>query len=386
MEESFRGRVEKIFGSLAPSASTPWSLTDDEVERRRWKLQEKDTSARDETPCSSSFYDFSKKDGNEWEIRSSIGMDNTLDNEEEEDEFDKVASGRENADERLYMNDVTNRGSYLNMHNVLPNSINGTKDPRANHHSARIRLKEDEVEAQKMNFPHPGSGTAVKESHARLSEYGGQRKSILKRKNNIADSKPQKRVRFDPGCKIDGEKASEEFEYSSFSTSSMNPTDSDDGSQLAYNASRIPDYLLNPSKYTRYSFDSLSEHDEESNTCMDLLKLVKSSKAKELAPELENASGNLPKSVTFIPKKRSGEAKAAEISNEIKGNKEDYGELSLPRAGFPVGIAAGESQHSEAIALDGTEPETNAATEDSSCFKKPSRNYRVQSRSDDSDS
>lgn len=81
MEESFRVRVKKIFGSLAPSASAPWSLTDDEVERRRWNLQDKDTSARDETPCSSSFYDFSNKDGNEWEIRSSIGLDNTLDNE-----------------------------------------------------------------------------------------------------------------------------------------------------------------------------------------------------------------------------------------------------------------------------------------------------------------
>lgn len=385
MEESFRVRVKKIFGSLAPSASAPWSLTDDEVERRRWKLQDKDTSARDETPCSSSFYDFSNKDGNEWEIRSSIGLDNTLDHEEEEDEFDKVALGRENSGERLYMNEVTNRGSYLNMHNVLPNSLNGTKDPRANHHSARIRLKEDEDEAQKMNFPSTDSGTAIKDSHARISEDSVQRRSILKRTNNVADSKPQKRVRFDPGCKIDGEKTSEEFEYSSFSTSSMKTADSDGGFQLAQNGSTIPDYLLNPSKYKCYSFDSTSEFDEESNkkTCMDLLK---SSKAKELGPELEIASGHLPMSVTFIPKKRAADAKAADISNEIKGIKEDYAEQSLPRAGFPVGIAAGESNHCEAIASDGTEPETGAAAEDTACLKKHSRNYRVHSISYDSDS
>ena len=42
---------------------------------------------------------------------------------DEEDEFDIVAFGKENTGERLYMNDITGRGSYLNLHNVMPNSM-----------------------------------------------------------------------------------------------------------------------------------------------------------------------------------------------------------------------------------------------------------------------
>lgn len=125
VDESFRLRVEKVFGSLAsskPSAlqSSMWSLTDDEVERREWR-RGTDTSDREDTPCAASFDDFAKKDkrvsrrklrrgleedpddlndheddgdekpdrsfrggdeeSEEWEIRSSIGLDPTLDNE-----------------------------------------------------------------------------------------------------------------------------------------------------------------------------------------------------------------------------------------------------------------------------------------------------------------
>ena len=107
---SFKARVEKVFGSLASSSSSSsslWSITDDEVERREWR-RSADTSARDEIPCSSAFDEFLKKDGGisrsrnfdeddrdgidgldggelngqeEWSIRSSIGMDRTLDYE-----------------------------------------------------------------------------------------------------------------------------------------------------------------------------------------------------------------------------------------------------------------------------------------------------------------
>lgn len=124
MDDSFRGRVEKVFGSLASTKSlapesSMWSLTDEEVERREWR-RGKDTSDREDMPCSSSFDEFLKKEkrylrrnlrreleegrddlddddggdeqsdrsfrgGNnerdEWEIRSSIGLDSTLDHE-----------------------------------------------------------------------------------------------------------------------------------------------------------------------------------------------------------------------------------------------------------------------------------------------------------------
>lgn len=122
---SFRARVHKVFGSLSSSPSPSmspalkplWSLTDEEVEKREWNRSKgKDD---DETICSSSFDGLFKRnrnarpkgfgedlsgdeDGNREgldddnedlsgdedgdtadvrEIRSSIGLDSTLDNE-----------------------------------------------------------------------------------------------------------------------------------------------------------------------------------------------------------------------------------------------------------------------------------------------------------------
>jgi hypothetical protein len=133
MENSFRDRVDKIFGSLTPSSSSKpepssskpqpssslqsglWSLTDDAIERKEWKRDASSLSAsfdRDEIPCAASFDKLKKgrkkknfeldddmdeldddeddgelnrsEDGLEdWEIRSSIGLDPTLDNEVE---------------------------------------------------------------------------------------------------------------------------------------------------------------------------------------------------------------------------------------------------------------------------------------------------------------
>lgn len=312
--------------------------------------------------------------------------------QEEEDEFDKVASGRENAGERLYMNDVTDRGSYVNMHNVVLNSLNGgSKDARANHHAARIRLKEDEADAKKSNFAASDCDTEVKGSQGKVSEASHRPKSILKRKDDNADAKPKKRVRFDPGCMLDTDEGSEKIQYSSVGTSTVDATDSDDAPQLAWN-SCVPDYILNPSKYTRYSFDSSDKFIDESNTktCMDVLTLIKNSKAKGGGPDLKNASGDLPKSVVFIPKKKAGDMKTENMTSEIKENKEDDAKQLMPQTGFPVGIAAAESHHFEVnaeeeievIADQEIEPET---TDDGACFHKPGRKYRTRSRSDDSD-
>ncbi|GMP63560.1 hypothetical protein CsSME_00025194 [Camellia sinensis var. sinensis] len=57
MDNTFRARVQKIFGSLSSSSSSlspPWSLTDGEVEKREWR---RPSSAKDDdqTPISFSF-------------------------------------------------------------------------------------------------------------------------------------------------------------------------------------------------------------------------------------------------------------------------------------------------------------------------------------------
>ena len=93
MDESFKARVDMVFGSLASTRSSSlWSIADHQLQRREWRR-----SARDDTPCSSSFRQLFVKDrrrtspslgsGNVhhqddqavWNIRSSIGLDPTLD-------------------------------------------------------------------------------------------------------------------------------------------------------------------------------------------------------------------------------------------------------------------------------------------------------------------
>ncbi|KAH0991614.1 hypothetical protein GBA52_003097 [Prunus armeniaca] len=261
MDDCFRVRAEKVFGSLPSSTSTtsslqvqssPWSVTGDEVERREWRRgTDADSSDRDQTPCSSSFLE------DEWGIRASIGLDPTLDYEDEEDEYDKVAAGTEGLGDRLFMNEVTHHGSYLNSHNVLHGS---NKDPRANFLAARLRLKEDDAEARKLSSP-AASASQVKEQLVKSPEDGGQPKSILKRKR----------------------------QYLGYT-----------GSGLAPNASGVPDYLVNPSKYTRYSFDTTTEVDEDGNTraCMDYLSQPKSSNTDSRS-EMEDAAAQLPKSTAM---------------------------------------------------------------------------------------
>lgn len=302
--------------------------------------------------------------------------------QEEEDEFDKVATGRENVGERLFMGDITHHGSYLNSHNVLHTSLRGTsKDSRANHLAASIRLKEDEAEAQKYNSSDTYD-SEVKEQHVEASKGCCQPRSILKRKENNTVSKSQKRVRFDPGCKYD----SVEVLESSVSVLSTKATVSDDGTLRVPNESGVPDFLLNPSKYTRYSFDSTSSIDEGSNAqaCMEFFNQVNKLDPLKSGLEPADSSADLPKSVTFIPKKKAGDAKAVSDSGVLKQNKDEYREKSLHGAGFPVGIAAGEAQD-KVSAMEEDESETYAADRSVS-FVKPGRRYRTKSMLDDHDS
>ncbi|XP_010249230.1 PREDICTED: uncharacterized protein LOC104591860 [Nelumbo nucifera] len=428
MEDSFRVRVDRAFGSLSSSPSSLaslWSLTDDEVERKEWN-RERDGPDREDNPCSSSFNelfatnqrafekntrnlseedleDLDDDDGDgrrggdefdreEWEIRSSIGMDCTLDKEDEEDEYDKVAIGKENAGDRLYMRDVIDYGIDVDSSNVVPNSFEEfTRDPRANHLAAKIRLKEDqEAAASTESFLAAQAKPAEVDPQVKVSEDGGCLKSILKRKENQAESKSQKRVRFDPECKEnDSEQELEEAVISTMVSHSMETgTVSEDknDSFSSQEASGIPDYLRNPSKYTRYSFDSTSEVDEGSNrgAYMDFLDMVK--KATTGEPQQEDTCHDLPKSVTFTPRKKTTNVAMVDNSTGIKQNQEDALKESMRKAVFPLGIAAGEAQEGdEACMMEEDDPETLAADK-TTTFRKSGRQYRTKSRPDDSGS
>ncbi|XP_042500226.1 uncharacterized protein LOC122078339 [Macadamia integrifolia] len=432
MEDAFKVRVDKAFGSLAsssPSSSSLrslWSLSDDEVERKEWN-RGTDRLDREETPCSSSFDGFVGKDRKssqkksrnirkefeedlediedddeddqqgrdssdqsdghdkeEWEIRSSIGLDCTLDNEEEEDEYDNVAIGKENTGDRLYMKDITDHGNFLNYHNVFPNSFEEvTRDPRANHLAARIRLKEDETEAAKSDSSQAPDKMVPAALDSQVSE-GGNLKSILKRKENQADSKPRKRVRFDPKCENNHDSDIEEpQDLLSVAHSIGTPTVAEDGSSSPQGSHGIPDYLRNPSKYTCYSFDSLGGVDEESNrqAYMDFLSMMR--KPSSVDTDLDGTCTDASKLIVFTPKKKANNASIAS-STEVDITQENGSEESAHKASVPLCIAAGESQEGEACAMDEDDLGT-AATDKTSGTRKLARQYRLKVRLDDSD-
>lgn len=408
-DEEFKLRVEKIFGSLRSSTTSPldqrpplWSLTGDEV-KKEWR-REDDSTGRDEMPCSSSFGDFLKEerkyrtekrkdleeddledldddvakqmrgmnggDDDDWDIKASIGLDKTLDNEEEEDEYDKVASGRDYTG-NVFMGDITDHGPYLNSENVLHESEDhkANRDRCVNYLAARMRLKEDDVEAQN-NYVHFGRDTENEKPLSKTSDTRSPLKPILKRKDSSEGCKPQKRVRFDPAFKNDSEEAPEKSQEFPVNTPSRN------GVSLAEDAPRVPDYILNPSKYTRYNFDSSSEVDEESNTraCMDILKLAKEFKPK--GSEQDDAPSDLPK-VTFIPKKKV----ARNVQAENDGSDVVMGEASGKKCSLATGltqvIAAGQAELGEEGATGDDDTETSASVQ------KGGRSYRTKSRSDD---
>ncbi|CAA7039914.1 unnamed protein product [Microthlaspi erraticum] len=324
-DEDFQSRVARIFGSLAfprssssslSTASAPaprqqsgsvWSISDKEVEKREWKREQLASYDRDEMPCASSFNELLQQrmsstarkplEGeddvdevanedfdDEWGIRASMGLDRTLDDEEEEDEFDKVALGEECGGEGLPTKDA------------LSESSGGrVRDPRANHIAAKIRLKEDEIEASKI------SASKSKAPHSEESSKAVPPKPILKRKENSSDSeaatRTSKRVRFD----VETSKKPEDTCSASASVKIVLQ-------QQGKSGARVPDYLVNPSKYTCYSFDPSSESKEKSPTLedMDIPKAVEG---------LETSESESFKKVSFIPQKKTKDDVREDSSN-----------------------------------------------------------------------
>eukprot|EP00249_Psilotum_nudum_P012950 c24066_g1_i1 orf=137-1717(+) len=207
-DASFKSRVQQAFGALRSSSTSQrfWSVSEQEVERREWKTRQRDSS-RDNAHCGAYYEEIarlvrqsrrgksgrdiegkweddleahrdendmdidhswgsargsnSRDEEGDWrerdmeeegkEMRMMVGLDSTLDFEDEEDTYDKVAIGREGVGERLYMKDVQGSEDKINSFNVLPCSLselrNVPRDPRANHLAARERLDEDSREA-----------------------------------------------------------------------------------------------------------------------------------------------------------------------------------------------------------------------------------------------
>ncbi|KAM1357532.1 hypothetical protein EV1_044291 [Malus domestica] len=423
MEDTFKVRVGKIFGSLAGSLPSPspsscppsslsslWSLTDEEMERREWNrdkgspepeaeplpfyskskpkskndfsddleedlldldddLEDKEEDEEEDASASSSTQPATKPkpddyNEEEWEIKSSIGWDCTLDFEDEEDGYDKVAVGKETAGDRLYMRDVNDYGIDIDTQDEVPSSIKDfTRDPRANHLAAKIRLQQDAEAAQKIDSLR-GSGNGAPSAIAaeNISEDAPNPKSILKRKNDnqLDSSKTQKRVRFDSNCKSNEDAEGEGAKDVTVEThSNENPA--------------VPDYIRNPSRYTHYTFDSSGDVDEESNkqAYMDFLNLVRKSNSME--PQAEDASVDLSKPVTFIPRKKSSDAVMIEYDGESERPGGDRRESAACKV-MPLAIAAEDNE--DVCAMEEDEPDTT--TDGRSSIQRTGRQYRTK--------
>ncbi|KAL4568099.1 hypothetical protein LXL04_023700 [Taraxacum kok-saghyz] len=354
MDDSFKVRVDRAFGSLEASSSSTvksatsslsslWCLTDEEIERNEWiqdkitihkdkdeehihrlknpkpyssflqgllaepstshedlesDIQELDDEEDEQQPPLSKPDDHSNED---WNIRSSVGMDCTLDNEEEEDGFDKVALAKEPAD-RFYMRDVNDYEVEIDSNNELPISITDViRDPRANHMAAKLRLKEDEESARKLGL--------------QVSE------------NNILQS-----------------------------TTAEN--------QIS--APTVPDYVRNPSKYTHYTFDSMDDVDEEANrkAYMEFFNLVKGSGGGGM--ETEDVPFDSGTSIIFTPRKKLSDG-------SMKKSKVD-----VYKKVVPVGIAVEDDNG--ACMMD--EDEAEIGTNKGSGLQRGDRRYRTKGSDD----
>ncbi|XAR52061.1 hypothetical protein NMG60_11006912 [Bertholletia excelsa] len=442
MEDSFRVRVDKVFGSLAsPSSNTSsspsplWCLTDEEIEKKEWK-RDRDSPDDDQPkpypPNLDGFFsnqrnlssqtqpedfrseleadlqdlgdyvdeendndnndDMGKRhrrdsssrqlvkpdamDDEEWDIRSSIGLDCTLDYEEEEDEYDKVAVGREKAGDRMYMKDITGCGADdINFYDELPNTFQDiTRDPRADHTAAKLRLKEDAEAAGKFDFIVSNNGSCYIGTQNYTAEESVCLKSILERKDNLTDPKSDKRVQFDSQCKYDWEEEygeAEDVMESCFAEESKTP----EASLHPQQCSGVPDYIRNPSKYTHYTFDSSSDIEEKSNqqACLDFLNQLK--RSNNFEGQADEAFIDLPKSITFTPKKMFTNNLTVTGNNEMIKSQVEARREFLPKKNWIFGIGIAAQEEVEICAM---EEDTEKATAQNSRLQRQGRQYRTK--------
>lgn len=236
--------------------------------------------------------------------------------QEEEDRYDKLAVGREKAGDRLFMHDIIGYGIDMDHGDELPVSFQDvTKDPRANHMAAKIRLQQDEEEAGNVD-PLKVSKPSTESAGHRPSEDDLNVKSILKRKDQV-NPKSQKRVRFDPQFIDDSSAEPEDVQMESFPAVVKKVSAAPSGDF----SSAVPDYIKNPTRYTQYVFDSSDDMDEQANrkACFDFLNSLKSSNGSDGGP------AELPKSITFVPRKKSESAKSGSSTRtekeEVKHSK-----------------------------------------------------------------
>lgn len=285
--------------------------------------------------------------------------------QEEEDEFDQVAIGRDEALHSLYQRDITDYEIDMKSYSELPNTFkNVNKDPRANRRAAKIRLQEDAGVADNVNYVQAcGSPQTAPNAQSGISKESVGLISILKSTGNHVDTKSKKRVRFVFSCKDECEKNSERSNVPASETSLvLGKPDS-----LPKDSPNVPDYVRNPSKYKLYTFDPSPQFDEASNhrAYADFLNLVKQPDQMESQDSLPF---ELPKTVTFTPKKKPGENTVGINRNESEQNQNKR---------LPIAMAAEDELGNGICAME--EDEHEEATDDRmKSSQKSGRRYRTK--------
>ncbi|KAH7425700.1 hypothetical protein KP509_11G066900 [Ceratopteris richardii] len=193
--------------------------------------------------------------------------------QDEEDEFDKAAFGLDGSEEdRLYMKGINDSDRTLISSKSLPLSLHELKksqrDPRANHSAARARLEEDakvaaETSINMANMQMTDNWKAtedvgvgdMKENFIgvkRSSEDTEAASEASATSDDKARIKPIKRVRFALDVQEQGSEVHSDNEF-------IRPK------PISTFKSQVPDYILNPSKYTHYTLDWSVEDNDNSN-------------------------------------------------------------------------------------------------------------------------
>lgn len=299
--------------------------------------------------------------------------------QEEEDEFDKVAVGLEETGDRIYMRNVKSADyeiEEVSGYGELPSSFQVTeKDPRANHSAAKIRLREDAETAGEfdaLQLSDTSMATNLDAEDITKGELDTDNpKPILKKRENLMDTKSQKRVRF----MVDPESSTHEEQQTASDLASEphvmgDNSVSEQASDPSPYSAGVPDYLKNPSKYTCYTFDSSDDMDEESNrkAYADLFHDLRKRNSDTL---MEETPAELPKSIVFTPKKKPENDSTAKSDSELKTRE------NLENKRWSVDITAENTQESEISAMEEDEPGV-AVDEGTRISRKPGRQYRMK--------
>lgn len=340
------------------------------------------------------------------QMRQIVGLDTTLDFEDEEDEFDIAAVGREGDAKRMYMSEVKGSNMKLDKRDCLPLSFNDLKsaprDPRANHVAAKARLEEDAKDAS-TSYTRSVSCEAnceqdcMEEEQATMANpkqcfsppinflvADNVENLVTKTKRTSCESeiqkihsagppvdlsekseervKPVKRVRF----ALDIDQKNETPVCQKINMKPRVPI---------LHPSRVPDHVRNPSKYTHYTLDWSKEDNEESNfeafkACADMVR--RNRKAETTCPVPEE----MPQRIQFIPRLNKS-------SEDVRKSRMEEDDQSLTRPiRFAMCVDDSETERKNLGlsngALDDCESEEDVASESISVRKsiKGPKQYR----------